>query len=69
LGDPRNLDWYGGDFSQGFRGYESLEDFFAAYADALTDDAALREKIRATQAGIDFREYDWRVDDTRTSSR
>lgn len=59
------FDWYGGDFSKGYRGYDTLEGFFATYADLLSDDPAEREKIRSKQVKIDFLAYDWRLNDAR----
>jgi hypothetical protein len=61
----RIFDWYGDDFRKGYRGYETLEGFFAGYADLMADDPAPRERIRSKQVKIDFLEYDWRLNDAR----
>jgi hypothetical protein len=57
------FDWYGGDFNRGYRGIDSLEAFFAHYADQLADTPADRERIRSKRADVDFLEYDWRLND------
>ena len=57
------FDWYGDDFSKGYRGFNTLKGFFSIYAGLMTDDPSGREKIRAEEAGIDFLEYDWRLND------
>jgi hypothetical protein len=59
------FDWYGGDFSKGYRGYDTREGFFAKYADLLTDDPSEQERIRSKQVKINFLEYDWRLNDAR----
>jgi Protein of unknown function, DUF547 len=57
------FDWYGDDFEQGHRGIESLDAFFARYADQLADAPADRQRIRSRRADVDFLEYDWRLND------
>ncbi|MCP5264505.1 MAG: DUF547 domain-containing protein [Burkholderiaceae bacterium] len=59
------FDWYGGDFSKGYRGIDSLNQFFAMHADALGDDAGQVSRIRAGKLEIDFLDYDWRLNDRR----
>ncbi|WP_373501736.1 DUF547 domain-containing protein [Desulfococcus sp.] len=61
----RIFDWYGGDFREGYRGYDTLEGFFAIYADLLGDAPADRERIRSRRVKIDFLEYDWRLNGAR----
>jgi hypothetical protein len=56
--------WYGGDFRRGWKGYTSLEQFFAAYAVHLTDDPAARKIIQDRKAQIRFMDYDWSLNDT-----
>lgn len=51
--------WFREDFEKGHAGFYRLEDVLAVYADALTDDSASREKLRAKSVGITFLDYDW----------
>jgi len=51
--------WFREDFEKGHGGFSRLEDLLAFYADALADDAASRDKLRAKSVGITFLDYDW----------
>jgi hypothetical protein len=55
--------WYGGDFEKGWKGYTSLPQFFAAYANLLAGDPAQQKIIRDRKAEIRFLDYDWRLND------
>ncbi len=55
------FEWFREDF-------EPLERYFARYAAALTDDAAEQEKIAARSLAITFLDYDWSLNDFRSSS-
>jgi hypothetical protein len=55
--------WYGGDFRRGWKGYTSLEQFFARYAHLLATDPAQQKLIRDRQAPLRFLDYDWRLND------
>ncbi|HXF66808.1 MAG TPA: DUF547 domain-containing protein [Burkholderiales bacterium] len=57
--------WYGGDFRRGWKGYTSLEQFFARYADLLADAPEHRRLIAERKARIRFLEYDWGLNDVR----
>ena len=57
--------WYGGDFKRGWKGYTSLEQFFAKYAGQLADSPEHQQSIRGQKAAIGFLEYDWQLNDTR----
>ncbi len=57
--------WYGGDFTNGNRGFTSLQVFFAPYVDRLTDNPADRSYIRNGKAEIQFLDYDWALNDYR----
>lgn len=57
----RIFDWYGGDFTRGWKGYRSLGQFFADYADSLSDDADGRRQLREQRLRIEFLDYDWRL--------
>jgi Protein of unknown function, DUF547 len=57
------FDWYRKDFEQGHRGYDSLNDLVAKYADQLADAAADRTRLRSKAVLVKFIEYDWRLND------
>ncbi len=59
------FDWYRKDFEQGHRGFRSLNDLVARYADQLADAPADRERLRSGSVPIRFIEYDWRLNDVR----
>jgi len=59
------FDWYGKDFEQGHRGYDSLKTVFARHADQLADSADDRARIRAGSYRLDFLSYDWALNDVR----
>ena len=51
--------WYRHDFEQGHDGFARLEDVFARFADALTDDPAQRAALQQRAVAVTFRPYDW----------
>jgi hypothetical protein len=55
------FEWFRDDF-------EPLERYFARYAAALADDPAEQEKIAARSLAITFLDYDWSLNDSRSSS-
>ena len=57
----RIFDWFASDF-------EPRERYFAAYAELLADEPAGREAIRRGSAGLAFLDYDWSLNDSRSSS-
>lgn len=57
------FDWYGGDFEKGHLGIKSLEQFFAKYAELLTDNKAAQDLIRKQEVDIEFLDYDWGLND------
>ncbi len=57
--------WYREDFEQGWLGYNSLEEFLAAHADALNLSNTLLEKLEHADVDIEFIDYDWRLNDQR----
>lgn len=59
------FNWYGGDFEQGWRGAETLDEFFALYADSLGLSAADVEALDSGDMEITFLEYDWRLNDSK----
>lgn len=59
------FDWYAEDFSKGWRGYDSLHDFFRTHADWITDDAESVENLREAALRIEFLDYDWSLNTLR----
>ncbi|MDH3961657.1 MAG: DUF547 domain-containing protein [Desulfuromonadales bacterium] len=59
------FDWYAEDFSKGWRGYDSLHDFFRTHADWITDDAESVETLREAALRIEFLDYDWSLNTLR----
>ncbi len=58
------FNWYGDDFEQGWRGAETLDEFFALYADSLGLTADDIEALDSGDMEISFLEYDWRLNDS-----
>jgi hypothetical protein len=61
----RIFDWYGKDFEKGFKGFASVADVAAKYADQLADTPEDRAVLRDKKAAIVFLEYDWTLNDVR----
>lgn len=59
------FDWYGKDFSRGWKGYRSVAQFLADHAEQLADDPGTRRVVADRKAEIRFRDYDWRLNDAR----
>jgi hypothetical protein len=59
----RIFDWYGKDFEKGHKGFASVADVGARYADVLADAPADRAALRAKTVPIGYLEYDWRLND------
>lgn len=59
------FDWYAEDFSKGWRGYDSLHDFFRTHADWITDDAESVEDLIEAALRIEFLDYDWSLNTLR----
>jgi hypothetical protein len=57
--------WYGGDFRRGWKGYTSLEAFFARYANVLADKPDDQQLIRSRKVAIRHLEYDWKLNAAR----
>ncbi len=55
--------WYSVDFTSGFKGIESREQFFARYAGRLADNPEQQVLIRDQKAGLRFLDYDWKLND------
>jgi len=61
----RIFDWYGKDFAQGMKGFASVADVAARYADQLADAPDDRTVLREKRASITFLEYDWSLNDVK----
>lgn len=61
----RIFDWYGKDFEKGHKGFSSVNDVVAKYADQLADSPADRAQLPTGQTPIRFLEYDWSLNDVR----
>lgn len=59
------FDWYGKDFARGWKGYGSLDQWLAKYAEVLADKADERAAIRAGGLPVSFLDYDWRLNDAK----
>jgi hypothetical protein len=59
------FDWYGKDFSRGWKGTDSVPQFLARYADRLADAPGEGERIRAQQVPVAFLDYDWALNEAR----
>lgn len=59
------FDWFREDWERGARGTKSREQFFAAYADLLAADPAVRARIREGAVPLSFLDYDWTLNDRR----
>ncbi|MDT8376730.1 MAG: DUF547 domain-containing protein [Mariprofundaceae bacterium] len=53
--------WYREDFERGWKGFDSLTDFFAAYATALGISSADVHIVQAGRMDVQFLDYDWRL--------
>lgn len=59
------FDWYGKDFSRGWKGYSSVQQFLARYATQLADKPEEQHLIREQKVGVKFLDYDWSLNDAR----
>ena len=61
----RIFDWYANDFDKGHKGFLSVNDVVAKYADQLADTPDDRAQLRSGKVPIRFLEYDWSLNDVR----
>jgi hypothetical protein len=59
----RIFDWYGRDFEKGHRGFTSVKQALARYADLLADRPEDRALVKAQQVPVAFLDYDWGLND------
>ena len=55
--------WFKEDFNSGYRGFNQVEDVFAAYAGQLTDNANEQAQLRAKSLSVGYLDYDWSLND------
>lgn len=63
------FDWYGKDFENGHKGYDSLRATFTRHAAQLTATPEGQARVRNGDYRLDFLDYDWRLNDVRRSGR
>ncbi|MGH8611523.1 MAG: DUF547 domain-containing protein [Gammaproteobacteria bacterium] len=61
--------WYAEDFSRGYRGIRSVQEFLAPHAEVLADRPAYQALIRTGQAPLDYLDYDWGLNDREPEGR
>lgn len=59
------FDWFREDWSSGYQGIASREQYFAKYARLLSDDPAHRKRVADGAAPLVFLDYDWSLNDAR----
>ena len=57
--------WYGADFEKGNKGFTSVKQAMAKFADPLADRPEDRAAVRGEKADITFLDYDWSLNDAR----
>jgi len=57
------FDWFKEDWTSGYQGIKSREQYFARYAKLLSDDPALQKRVAEGGAPISFLDYDWSIND------
>jgi hypothetical protein len=59
------FDWFKEDWTSGYRGIRSREQYFAGYAKLLTDNPEHQKAVAEGKAALGFLEYDWTLNDVR----
>ncbi len=59
------FNWFKVDWSSGYQGIKSREEYFAKYANLLSDDAGQQKLVADGKAPISHLEYDWTLNDAR----
>ena len=57
--------WFKEDWSSGYQGIQSREQYFAKYAKLLSDDPAQQKLVAEAKAPISHLEYDWSLNDAK----
>ena len=61
----RIFDWYGKDFEKGHKGFSSVKQTMAKFADQLADSPADRALVKDQKADATFLDYDWSLNDNK----
>jgi hypothetical protein len=61
----RIFDWFKEDWTSGYQGIRSREQYFAKYASLLADSPERRRLVAEGRAPLAFLEYDWSLNDVR----
>lgn len=59
------FDWFKEDWSSGYQGIRSREQYFAKYAKLLSDNPEQQKLVAEGKAPISYLEYDWTLNDAR----
>lgn len=59
------FDWYGVDFSRGWSGVSSLEEFLTSYSEELGLDTEQAKQLAEGKTRIRYTDYDWSLNSTR----
>lgn len=59
------FNWFKEDWSSGYQGIQSREQYFAKYAKLLTDDPGQQKLVADGKAPISHLDYDWTLNDAR----
>ena len=57
--------WYGGDFEKGNKGFSSVKQAMAKFAEQLADKPEDRTAVREQKADVSFLDYDWSLNDAK----
>ena len=61
----RIFDWFKEDWSSGYQGIQSREQYFAKYAKLLSDNPEQQKLVAESKAPITHLDYDWTLNDAR----
>lgn len=59
------FEWYGNDFARGHKGFNSVKQMLAKYADQLAEKPEDRAAVREQKVEVSFLEYDWSLNDSK----
>jgi hypothetical protein len=59
------FDWYKKDFTSGYKGVKSVEQFLSKYAALLSDMPENQARVRDAKARVRFIDYDWALNDAK----
>jgi len=59
------FDWFKEDWTSGYQGIQSREQYFAKYARLLSDEPAQQKRVAEGKAPLSFLDYDWSLNDVR----